>query len=192
MDVLSRRLRKAGAVLPLAAVLLVALFLAPRGARALEATATEQEVKAAYLFNFTKFVEWPDGTFASPSGPLQICVFGQDPFGRLLDGVIQGQQVEGKSLAAARPERIADLRSCHVLFVSRSERGRLGEILASVRGSSVLTVGEGEEFLEKGGMIAFVRQGPKVRFHIEKKAAEQAPFKISSRLMALGDRRGNG
>lgn len=189
MDVLSRLSRKILPFLP--AALLLGASGAP-GAGAQGTALTEQEVKAAYLFNFAKFVDWPEGMFASPSEPFQICVFGQDPFGRLLDGVIQGEQVDGKRLAAARPERIAELRSCHILFVSRSERGRLGEILAAVRGSNVLTVGEGEEFLEKGGMIAFVRQGTKVRFYIDQKAAEQAPFKISSRLMALGDRRGNG
>lgn len=179
-----------GLALALAALLL-GVLPSPE-AMAQPATATEQEVKALYLFNFAKFVDWPEDIFRSPSDPLRICVFGEDPFGRTLDAVIQGEQVKGHNLAAARPERIQDLRSCHILFVSRSERGRAREILASVRGENVLTVGEGEEFLEKGGMIAFVRQATKVRFYIDKRAAEQAPFKISSRLMALGDRRGNG
>jgi hypothetical protein len=174
-----------------AALLLAASLLAAPQGWAQEAL-SEQEIKAAYLYNFAKFVEWPSDAFDPPSSPLQVCVFGDDPFGRTLDGVIQGQKVGAQNLVALRPGRIAELRSCHVLFVSRSERGRVGEILASVRKANVLTVGEGEEFLDKGGMIAFVREDRKVRFFIEKKAVAQAPFKISSRLMALGDRRGNG
>jgi hypothetical protein len=173
------------------APLLAAFLLLAGPGRAQEAL-TEQELKAAYLYNFAKFVEWPADAFDPPSSPLRVCVFGEDPFGRLLDGVIQGQKVGEQGLVALRPDRIAELRSCHVLFVSRSERGRVGEILASVRKANVLTVGEGEEFLDKGGMIAFVWNDKKVRFFIEKKAVAQAPFKISSRLMALGERRGNG
>lgn len=188
MELLSPRRRSllAGAV-----VLLAACLPAAAPGRAQE-TASEQELKAAYLYNFAKFVEWPEGTFESPASPLNVCVFGEDPFGRTLDGLIQGEKADGHSLAALRPDRIAELRSCHVLFVSSSERGRLGEILASVRDKNVLTVGEGEEFLRRGGMIAFVREKSKVRFIIEKEAVGQAAFKVSSRLMALGDRRGNG
>jgi hypothetical protein len=174
-----------------ALLLLAAALLAALPVQAQEAL-TEQEVKAAYLYNFAKFVEWPANAFDPPSSPLQVCVFGDDPFGRMLDGVIQGEKVGAQKLVALRPARIAELRSCHVLFVSRSERERMGEILASVRGRNVLTVGEGEEFLDQGGMIAFVRDEKKVRFFIGKEAVARAPFKISSRLMALGERRGNG
>lgn len=186
MDVLRWRARRAWP-----ALLLAASLLAPAWSGA-QQTASEQELKAAYLYNFAKFVEWPPDLFESPSSPLNVCVFGEDPFGRLLDGVIQGEKAGGQSLAAVRPDRIQELRSCHVLFISRSERGRMGEILASVRNQNVLTVGEGEEFLRRGGMIAFVREGSKLRFLIEKKAVEKAPFKISSKLLALGERRGNG
>ena len=189
MELLRRRLDDLARAWP--ALLLAACLLAALPGWAAE-TASEQELKAAYLYNFAKFVTWPEGAFESPASPLYVCVFGEDPFGRTLDGLIQGEKAEGKSLAARRPDRIADLRSCHVLFVSSSERGRLGEILASVRDQNVLTVGEGEEFLKRGGMIAFVREQTKIRFIIEKKAVEGATFKISSRLMALGDRRGNG
>lgn len=191
MVFLRRRLAKAGPALLLEVALLAAALLAAAPGRAQEPL-SEQEIKAAYLYNFAKFVEWPRDAFDPPSSPLKVCVFGDDPFGRMLDDVIEGQKVGTQDLVALRPERIAELRSCHVLFVSRSERGRVGEILASVRKANVLTVGEGEEFLDKGGMIAFVREDKKVRFFIEKKAVEPAPFKVSSRLMALGDRRGNG
>lgn len=162
-------------------LLLTGLLPAVAGAQA----ATEPEIKAAFLYNFTKFVEWPPSAFASGDSPLRLCVFGHDPLGRDLDELVRGETVNSRRLVVERPDRIQGLKSCHVLFVSRSERARTEEILDSLRGTSVLTVGESDGFLDKGGVINFVRAGTKIRFEIrEQPAAPEAP-KISSKLMRL-------
>jgi hypothetical protein len=147
--------------------------------------ASESDVKAAFLYNFTKFVDWPPAAFASGDSPFRLCVFGQDPFGRGLDDLVRGETVNSRRLVVERPDRIQDLRSCHLLFVSRSERARTEEILDSLRGTSVLTVGESDGFLDKGGLINFVRSGTKIRFEIRERPATPEAPKISSKLMRL-------
>lgn len=182
--------RRLGACLP-ALLLGAVLVAAPAGLARAQTDFEEHEVKAAYLFNFTKFVMWPPEAFADGS-PIRLCVFGQDPFGKTLDRLVQGESLEGRELTVVRPDRIQELKSCHVLFISRSERGRLNEILADLRGTSVLTVGETDGFLQRGGLINFIRQGGKVRFEINEKAAERAPLKISSKLLRLASLREGG
>jgi hypothetical protein len=155
------------------------------GAAAAQTKATEAELKAAFLYNFTKFVEWPPSAFPSEDSAFRLCVFGQDPFGRILDVLVQGETVKSRRLVVARPSQIQDLKTCHVLFISRSERGRLEEIFASLRGASVLTVGETDGFLDQGGLINFVRQSEKIRFEIREQPEDPESPKISSKLMRL-------
>ncbi|HEY9421241.1 MAG TPA: YfiR family protein [Thermoanaerobaculia bacterium] len=145
-------------------------------------TAGEYDVKAAFLYNFTKFVEWPDGAF--PDGSFRICVLGDDPFGRSLMG-LTSQEVAGRKLTVVRARDMEKLEGCHVLFISRSERGRLPEILSEVRDSPVLTVADTRGFLDDGGVINFTLEGSKVRFEISQEAADRARLKISSKLMRL-------
>ena len=149
-----------------------------------EGLAAEYEVKAAFLFNFTKFVEWPPAAFADERSPLKICVLGENPFGKTLHALI-GDEVGGRRLSLTHLENLNNLETCHVLFVSRSERERLGQIVTAVRNAPVLTVGDTPGFIDQGGMINFVLEGSKVRFDINQEAAERAGLKISSRLLAL-------
>src|SRR5688500_9392041 len=149
------RLRKAGLIVPL-------LMAAP-----LRAQAPEYDLKAAFLFNFAKFVDWPPDAFAGERAPLTICVFGEDPFGSTLDAVVQGERVGERSLLVQRPDSVDDLKECHVLFVCRSEKDRLGEVMAEVEGKPVLTVADMDGFLRAGGVINFVLEGNKVRFLID-------------------------
>ncbi len=162
------------------ALLLALLFVPVAGAQELE-----YQLKAAFLFNFVKFVEWPADAFAGEKSPLTICVYGADPFGGTLDNLVRGESVAGRGLIVQRPESSADLRDCHVLFVSRSERSRLGEVLPRVQGKPVLTVGDTDGFLKAGGVINFVLEENKVRFVIEPEAAERNRLKISSKLLRL-------
>jgi hypothetical protein len=145
----------------------------------------EYPLKAAFLFNFVKFVEWPADAFAGERSPIAICIFGTDPFGDTLDNVVRGETVAGRGLIVQRPESLADLRDCHVLFDSRSERPRLAEILPRVQGRPVLTVGDTDGFLKTGGVINFVLEENKVRFLIDPEAAERNRLKISSKLLRL-------
>ena len=162
------------------------LFLAFAGlAAAQEAPPLEYELKAAFLYNFVKFVEWPPEAFAGARSPLTICVYGEDPFGASLDGVVRGESLGERSLLVQRPETLEELRDCHVLFVSHSERQRMPEILARVEGAPVLTVGDTDGFLRAGGMINFVLEENKVRFLINQAAAERSGLRISSKLLRL-------
>ncbi len=144
---------------------------------------TEYQVKAAFLYNFGKFVEWPPG--ALPADSFAICVLGEDPFGPELDRLIEGKSVHGKKLGAHRLGRAEEAGKCQVLFVSASENGRLAHILASVRGRSVLTVGDTEGFAHRGGIINFRLVENKVRFEINLDAAERAGLTVSSQLLKL-------
>jgi hypothetical protein len=146
---------------------------------------SEYQVKAAFLYNFTKFVEWPAEAFKDPNAPIIIGVVGEDPFGSILDQIVSGKTVNGRRLVIKRVSEARGLKTCHVLFISSSERNRLSPIIGSLNGSSVLTIGDMERFAQQGGMInLFIDEG-KVRFEINVGVAERARLKISSKLLSL-------
>jgi len=145
---------------------------------------SEYQVKAAFLYNFVKFVDWPD-TAIDPREPIVLCVLGKDPFSGELDRAIEGKSINGHRVAARHIADAAAARSCQVLFVTASESSRVTEIVKTIRVSSVLIVGEFDRFSERGGMINFVMDGKKVRFQINAKAAADADLKISSKLLQL-------
>ena len=145
---------------------------------------SEYRVKAAFLYNFVKFVEWP-ATPAAQEGPIEICVLGKDPFGGALERVVEGKTVNDRALVIRHFGDIAAARSCQVLFVSTSEAGRVSEIIKAVRGWSVLTVSEINRFSERGGIINFLMEGQRVRFRINTKMAASAGLTISSKLLEL-------
>lgn len=151
----------------------------------LRAQAPEYDLKAAFLFNFAKFVEWPATAFSGERSPLAICVYGEDPFGRALDMVVQGERVGERSLLVQRPDSVDDLGECHVLFISRSEKGRLRDVMTEVEGKPVLTVADTDGFLRAGGVINFILEDNKVRFLIDQEAAGHSGLQISSKLMRL-------
>jgi hypothetical protein len=155
--------------------------LAPAGAAEVM---PEYQVKAAFLYNFVKFVEWP-ATVAEQRGPVVICVIGKDPFGASLTNVVDGKKVNGRGIEVRKITEVAAAVSCHVLFVSESENARLPEITKAVRVWSVLTVGECPKFIQQGGIVNFLMDGHRVRFQINAKAAGDAGLKISSKLMEL-------
>jgi hypothetical protein len=145
---------------------------------------SEYQLKAAFLYEFGRFVEWP---WFAESGKSQfsICVLGVDPFGAWLDDAVRSKTVEGLTVAARRILGTKDVEGCHVLFISSSEDNRLVEILGSMEGRGVLTVGEGMPFVRRGGMISFTIEDNRVRFAINKRAAEEAGLKLSSQLLRL-------
>lgn len=143
----------------------------------------EYRVKAAFILNFARFVEWPPNAY-SEGGVLVVGIIGDDHFSGSLDQ-LNGTTVNGRRIAIRRFKFGDYLRGCQILFVSSSERNRLGKILESVKGGSVLTIGELAPFNQSGGVIKFVIQDYKVRFEINSGAAGQARLKISSKLMAL-------
>lgn len=169
--------------------LLLAALLAVPGVVVAETpaqTASEYDVKAAFLYNFTKFVDWPPAAFPDPAS-LKVCVLGDDPFGRSLQSVA-GEQVANHKLTVVRTDSLSRPAGCQVLFISHSERERLPQILAAVRDSPVLTVGDTKGFVDQGVIINFTLEGSKVRFEINTEAADRAGIKISSKLLQLAKR----
>ena len=148
------------------------------------ASANEYQVKAAFLFNFAKFVEWPPSAFADANTPLVIGVLGQDPFGSHLDDIVRGERVNNRSLKVQRYRSASEIKGCHVLFISRSESERLDQIVGTFRSRQMLLVTDADG--GRGVMIRFVNEGNRIRFKIDAQAAKAANLTISSKLLRLG------
>lgn len=146
---------------------------------------SEYLVKAAFLYNFAKFVEWPPDAFPDPTSPFIFGIVGDDPFDDELNAMISEKSLSGRRFVVRRFHRGEDLRHCHVLFISASEKKFLKLILESVRGSSVLTVADADGFARQGGMIGFVLQESRVRLEVNPQVAGRSRLKISSKLLAL-------
>jgi len=145
----------------------------------------EYEVKAAFLYNFAKFVTWSPSAFDRPDAPIVIGILGDDPFGPFLEKVIEDKVIGERSLEIRHLQSLDRIPRCHILFVSTSERRRLSEILVALRGLHVLTVSEMEPFARSGGIINFVVEENRVKFEVNVAAAEAADLKISSKLLRL-------
>jgi hypothetical protein len=150
----------------------------------------EYRIKAAFLYNFARFVEWPTDRSTNEADPtLTIAVLGEDPFGPVLDATVEGKLVQGKKLRIKRFRSFAEvIGRCDVLFISTSEKKSLPAILARLRGRSILAVGETEDFLDHGGMIEFQIRGGAVRFDVNLAAAEQAGLHLSSQLLKVASK----
>lgn len=145
----------------------------------------EYQVKAAYLYNFAKFVEWPAGAFEASTAPITFCVLGQNPFGRFLTEALSGKTIDSRPLVLREVSDPEQAANCHVVFISSSERKRLRRLLDAVRGRGVLTVGECDDFAAQGGIVRFALEGGKVRLEFNLDAAGDARLKISSKLLGL-------
>jgi uncharacterized protein DUF4154 len=145
----------------------------------------EYRVKAAFLYNFAKFVEWPPGAFRSPTDRIAICVLGQDPFDGALEDAVKGKTLEGRPFVVAKISEVNPTERCQIVFIAASERKRVPSILADLRGSSALTVGETGDFAVKGGIVNFKIEDGHVRLEINVEAAGQAKLHISSKLLSL-------
>jgi hypothetical protein len=154
-------------------------------ARAQVRVPIEYQVKAAFLLNFAKFIEWPAVVFTSGRAPVNICVFRYDPFGASLDEVLRGKNINNRRLVARRVSEVAELSGCQLIFVSEKEEKRLAEVLSSVRGSNALVIGETEDFAQRGGGIQFFLEDQRLRFAINVDALQRAGLTASSKLLAL-------
>ena len=150
-----------------------------------DATGGEYQKKSEHITNFMKFVEWPGKRFTQPDSPLVIGIFGSDPISDFLREAIQGRTFKSRQVVIKHLMFKEELQGVHLLFVSRSERDRLGPILGEVKREGVLTIGECDNFLARGGVINFVNDGNRVRFEINASAAERERLKIDSRLLSL-------
>jgi hypothetical protein len=162
-------------------IALGALLALDAGAQVID----EYQVKAAFIYNFAKFVEWPPQAFKNPTDPIVICVLGQNPFGSALEQAVSGKEVEGKKFEVRQLSDEQQIAGCQILFVSSSERKRLHEIFGEIKASGVLTVGETDTFASEGGVINFKIDGGKVRLQVNVDAAEHSKLRISSKLLSL-------
>jgi len=171
----------------IAAVTLGALFHAC-GAPAISGQSrepSEYAVKAAFLFHFAQFVEWPEGAFREANSPLVYCTIGEDPFQGALDESLKGKMVGAHPLQVKHLAEASEALGCHVAFIGKTGKKRVTDELARLGSSPVLTIGETEAFVKDNGMIAFCVEESKIRFNINLEAAKKANLKISSRLLTL-------
>jgi len=145
---------------------------------------TEGQVKAAYLFNFGKFVTW-QADQTGTRNVFEICILGKDPFGAVLDTTIAGESIGGRNITVGRLSRMQDASQCSELYISPSEESRLGEVLAATQRMDVLTVSDIPHFADRGGMIGLVKQQDRIRFEVNRKAAEQRGLVLSSELLKV-------
>jgi hypothetical protein len=152
---------------------------------------SEYLVKAGFIYNFAKFVEWPSTAFAEPDSPIVIGVLGTDPFGDIINHVVEGKKIGARGFVIRRfkwskeLKESKDFKECRILFVSSSEKLRFEEIVEAVKGLPILTVGEAPGFAERGGMIRLMLEDNRVRFEVNVDAAHDGNLNISSRLLTL-------
>lgn len=149
-----------------------------------EGTVTEYEVKAAFLLNFVRFIDWPDQTRGETDNELILGITGEDPFGNSLD-LIRGKIIKGRKLVVKNAVDSNSLTSCDILFISSSEKDRLASIMTAIKDLPILTVGEVEGFTQAGGIINFVFVKNKIRFEINPDVANQVGIHISAQLLQL-------
>jgi len=147
--------------------------------------AEEYEVKAAFLYNFAKFVEWPSQAFKTPQDPILVCVLGHTPLEHTLEQVLRGKSVEGRQFAFRQISDAEEALGCRILFVGSAQNKRFRQLCETLKPAGILTVGEAEGFAASGGVINFKLQDGRLRFEINVDAAEHAQLQISSKLLSL-------
>lgn len=151
-----------------------------------QSVSKEYKVKAAFLYNFAQFVQWPANTFSNEQEPFVIGILGENPFGTALEKIVHGETIHGRHFLVTHSKRVQDLEHCQMVFITKSERARFGEIMPRLSGKKILTVSEVPGFASRGGVINFYPERNKVRFEINTSAAQREGLKISSQLLNLG------
>ncbi len=171
---------------PLVLVLVCLMLSAPLKVPPQDDTAHEYRVKAAFLYNFARFVQWPAEAFDSPEAPISLCVLGANPYGRSLS-LIENKPVRGRNLSVRLCKNVKEVQKCHILFICLSEKERLQKILSYLDGQPILTVSDIKGFARQGGGINLVEADNKIHFEINLDAAERPGLKISSQLLKLAE-----
>ena len=169
----------------IACVFVLALCLTTTETVRANSAAEEYALKAAFLFHFARFVEWPEGAFQNASSPVVYCTIGEDPFQGALDESLREKTIEARMVQVRHLKDGSEAQGCHVVFIGKTGKKRVTDELASLADSPVLTVGETDQFLRDNGMIAFCTEENKIRFSINLGAVERANLRISSRLLIL-------
>ena len=163
------------------------LTLAAGPATAQPPQASEHDVKAAFLFHFTRFVEWPAAAYPAPDAPFALCVLGHDPFGSTLDEVVRGERVGGREMVVRRPATAAQAAGCQLVFVAEEADPSLIEGVPGLREGLVLGVGEAPGLLARGALIRFVVRDGRVRLQVNSRTLERTRLTVSSKLLRLAE-----
>ncbi|OGR06099.1 MAG: hypothetical protein A2511_16590 [Deltaproteobacteria bacterium RIFOXYD12_FULL_50_9] len=156
---------------------------------AIAAEPTENAVKAAYLYNFAQFVDWPPDTWTSSSEPFNVCILGDNPFGRALE-TIHGKTIKMRKVSVVLIDKPSAVDHCQVLFISQSINRQVEQIIKQVDRRPILTISDMVDFVQAGGMIGLFTDEGRIQFEINNSAAEQAGLTISSHLLRLGNKGG--
>jgi hypothetical protein len=167
----------------------VLLFFLLGGTIARGAAVSETELKAAFVYNFAKFVTWPADAFSSTNAPIQIGVFGDEEVSSTLRSLLGDKKAHGRSFEVKRISTPQEAKNFQMIFVTGSENRRATQILDATKKLPILTVGETEQFLDLGGMISFVFEDTQLRFEINQEPAEKVKLEISSKLLRLAKKR---
>jgi hypothetical protein len=170
--------------------ILLALCSGLGSSRAGEAAPSEAQLKAAFLLNFPKYIEWPPTDLAQPDGPIVVGILGGEDIVAEFSLMSQGRTINGHPIQLVRVTTIPQCRECHILFVGSAESRKMPEILRSLKGTNVLTVGESEQFIAQGGMINLARRERRIALEVNLDATRKTELKISSKLMALSTVKG--
>src|SRR6267143_6213047 len=180
-------MRKVGLLIVLTS-LLSALAMGSHAAGADSPDSSEYLIKAGFIYNFAKLVEWPTASFPQPDSPIVIGILGEDPFGATLDRIVTDKKINGRGIAVKRLKwgrDLKDLRDCNILFISSSEKEHLDSVVDAMKWLPILTIGDAPGFARRGGIINFTLEDNKVRFEVNVEAAKHADLTISSRLLTL-------
>ena len=164
---------------------IILLLLAGGKGHAQQVQPTPYQLKAAFLYRFAQFIDWPAASFAEENSPFVIGVVGDNPFGMDLQQTLQGKTLNNHVFLVKEVPSQTAATNCHMLFISSSEKKRMTQIVTGLGQASTLTVGEMDHFIEAGGMINFFQEGTKIRFEISEASVKQAGLKISSKLLSL-------
>lgn len=146
---------------------------------------TDVRVKAAFVFNFAKFIEWPGFSHGASTTPIKIAIVGEDPIKAELESVMRGKSIDAHPIEILKFQSLTEIQACHLLFISNSERANLPQILKLIRNTVVVTVSDMPDFLDQGGQIAFLSQENKIRFEVNIAETERVGVKLSSNLLKL-------
>ncbi len=183
--ILRRAVTRPNSRIRMAIFVLICIGLTPGAITTAHAQAQEYALKAAFLSKFGLYVEWPDSAFSSSTSPINLCVVGQDPFGKSLEKTIAGSRINSRNIAVRRLKTVSRDSGCHVLYIAGSEAQRGAQIIEALRGSSVLTVSDTRGSGSGVGVIDFVIADNRVRFNIDDHAAAENGLVISSKLLSL-------
>lgn len=163
---------------------LALMLFCPQSGWAESSKLDEHEVKASYLYNFAKYVEWPAAAFPRENSPLTICIVGKSPLNEVIES-LAGKTIKNRRLVIRQFSKIEDLNECQILFINATVKTSLTQLLVSIAPRPILTVSDSKGFAALGGIIEFVPVADKIRFEINNRAAQHVNLRISSHLLRL-------